>query len=182
MGTVSKVFKSIFKGGGQLMLILKDMEFMDWTMVVFWAVIFVITLIIELETADLTTIWFCISSVVALVAGIAFANPITQIIIFVALSLVLILATRPLVKNKMRATVIRTNTDRLIGMVAIVTKEIVPNEIGEVKVSNEFWRAVNYDGLSFEVGESISVDSITGIKLVVSKLDGNSNIEIIKNS
>lgn len=155
-----------------------DFQFIDWFMIIAWALIFIITLIIELETMDLVTIWFCISSVVTLVCGILFASPIWQIIIFVVLSVVLLLATRPLTKKMMQRDIIPTNTDRLIGKIGLVTKEIMPYEIGEIKVENELWRAINKDGLTFNVGEKVSIDAIEGIKLVVSKL-GSTNIEVI---
>ncbi len=98
--------------------------------------------------------------------------------LFLVLSVVLILATKPLAKKRMRGTYVRTNTDRFIGMVAVVTKEILPNEIGEVKIDNQLWRAVNNEGLAFQPGEKVIVDAISGIKLVVSKIDGN--VELLK--
>jgi membrane protein implicated in regulation of membrane protease activity len=79
----------------------------------------------------------------------------------------------------MQKDIIKTNSDRLIGMVGIVTQAIVPNEIGEVKVDNNLWRAVNNDNLSFVVGEKVLIDAIVGIKLVVSKIGGNNNVEVL---
>ena len=150
-----------------------------WIMIVGWALIFVVTLIIELETADLITVWFCVSSFVALILAILGVNPGWQIGVFIGLSIILLIATRPLTKNMMKKDIIRTNTDRLIGMIGVVTKEIVPNELGEIKVDNGLWRAINRNGLRFEVGEKASIDAIDGIKLVVSKVDGDTNIEIL---
>ncbi|HNZ49972.1 MAG TPA: NfeD family protein [Bacilli bacterium] len=161
------------------MLFLRAFEPVDWVMMVAWIIVFIVTLIIELETTNLTTIWFCLSSVVTIICGVLFAGPYLQIVIFVVLSLVLILATRPLTRKMMRKDIIKTNTDRLIGMIAVVTKEIHPNEIGEVKVENNLWRAINNDDLSFAVGEKVLIDAIVGIKLVVSKVDGNQNLEIL---
>jgi membrane protein implicated in regulation of membrane protease activity len=147
-------------------------------MVAAWGIIFVVTLIIELETADLVTIWFSLSALITLICGVIFLKPLYQILLFLVLSVVLILATKPLAKKRMRGTYVRTNTDRFIGMVAVVTKEILPNEIGEVKIDNQLWRAVNNEGLAFQPGEKVIVDAISGIKLVVSKIDGN--VELLK--
>jgi membrane protein implicated in regulation of membrane protease activity len=161
------------------MLFLRAFSSIDWIMMATWVVIFIFTLIIELETMNLTTVWFCVSSVVTIICGVLFANPYVQVAIFVGLSIVLVLATRPLTKKMMQRDIIRTNTDRLIGMVAVVVKEIVPNEIGDVKVDNNLWRAINNDNLSFAVGEKVLIDAIVGIKLVVSKIDGNTNVEVL---
>ncbi|HEY8395958.1 MAG TPA: NfeD family protein [Bacilli bacterium] len=162
------------------MLLLRSLGALDWFMIVAWGIIFVVTLIIELETADLVTVWFSLSALITLICGVLFLKPLHQIFLFLGLSILFVLLTKPLAKKRMRGTYVRTNTDRLIGMVAIVTKEITPNEIGEVKVDNELWRAVNYEGLSFNVGEEVIVDAISGIKLVVSKANGNGNVEILK--
>ncbi|MFY9421739.1 MAG: NfeD family protein [Bacilli bacterium] len=161
-----------------MLLILKSLGPIDWFMVAAWGIIFVVTLIIELETADLVTIWFSLSALITLICGVIFLKPLYQILLFLVLSVVLILATKPLAKKRMRGTYVRTNTDRFIGMVAVVTKEILPNEIGEVKIDNQLWRAVNNEGLAFQPGEKVIVDAISGIKLVVSKIDGN--VELLK--
>jgi len=162
------------------MLFLKQFGTLDWFMVVAWGVIFLVTLFIELETMDLITIWFCISALVTCVFGIMFLAPIWQCVMFVGLSFALIIITQPLAKKRMKTGIIKTNTDRLVGEIGIVTKEIVPNEIGEIKVENQLWRAINNEGLSFTVGEEVMIDAISGIKLVVSKVDGDGNVEIIK--
>ncbi|MGB4181749.1 MAG: NfeD family protein, partial [Bacilli bacterium] len=72
-----------------------------------------------------------------------------------------------------------TNADRFVGKVGVVTKEIHPFEIGEVKVNNSFWRAINKDNETINVGALVSVDGIEGIKLIVSKIDNKSNMEIL---
>lgn len=140
-----------------MLLILKSLGPIDWFMVAAWGIIFVVTLIIELETADLVTIWFSLSALITLICGVIFLKPLYQILLFLVLSVVLILATKPLAKKRMRGTYVRTNTDRFIGMVAVVTKEILPNEIGEVKIDNQLWRAVNNEGLAFQPGERSSL-------------------------
>jgi len=161
-----------------MLLLLKTLGTLDWVMIAAWGLIFVVTLIIELETADLVTVWFSLSALVTLICGVLFLPPLYQIILFLVLSVLLILVTKPLAKKRMRGTYVRTNTDRLIGMAAVVTKEILPNEIGEVKADTQIWRAVNYEGLRFAVGEEVIIDAISGNKLVVSKMDGN--VEILK--
>lgn len=161
------------------MLILRAFDPVDWLMVCSWAFIFIVTLVIELETSNLTTIWFCVGSVVALVFGAIFGLPFVQIVVFLVVSLVLILVTRPLTKKMMQKDIIKTNADRLVGMIAVVTKEIEVGEVGEVKVENSQWRAVNNENLAFAVGEKVSVDAILGNKLVVSKISGPTNVEIV---
>lgn len=152
---------------------------MPYGMIAIWAVIFVVTLIIELETADLTTIWFCVSSLITLICSFFSIDILYQIIIFVALSFILILSTRPLTKKMMNKDIIHTNTDKLVGMIATVTKKIVDGEIGEVKVDNNFWRAISIDGISINENEKVIVNSLSGNKVVVSKIKSDNDIEIL---
>ena len=58
-----------------MLLILKSLGPIDWFMVAAWGIIFVVTLIIELETADLVTIWFSLSALITLICGVIFLKP-----------------------------------------------------------------------------------------------------------
>lgn len=139
-------------------------------MAIVWAVFIVITAIIELQTSDLVTIWFTIGAVGALIAAL-FKLPIwLQLVIFLAISTVCLIATRPIAKKLQQKEVIRTNSDKVIGKVALVTKKISEDEIGEVKIEGREWRAINNDGITFEVGEKVMVEAISGTKVIVSKI------------
>lgn len=150
-----------------------------WIMIAIWALIFIATLILEFETADLTSIWFCIASVVSLICALFSTKPLYQVIVFLAISVILILATRPLTKKMMKQEIIHTNTDRLVGMIATVTKDIIEDGIGEVKVDNGLWRAVSIDGINITIGEKVIINSLSGNKVVVSKINTNNDIEYI---
>jgi len=145
-------------------------------MAIVWAVFIVITAVIELQTSDLVTIWFTIGAVGALIAAL-FKLPIwLQLVIFLAISTVCLIATRPIAKKLQQKEVIRTNSDKVIGKVALVTKQISEDEIGEVKIEGREWRAINNDGITFEVGEKVMVEAISGTKLIVSKIEENKEI------
>lgn len=162
-----------------LLAIFEGMGTIGWIMIGVWAAVFFATLIIELNTADLTTVWFVVSSAITLVCAALKANPVLQVIIFIFLSAALVLATRPLTKKMMQTEIIHTNADKIIDMVGVVTKEIDENDIGEIKVNNELWRAVSNSG-KIDVGEKVSVKAINGNKAIVSKLESkNNNIEIL---
>ncbi|MCK9537226.1 MAG: NfeD family protein [Bacilli bacterium] len=161
------------------MLFLKQFSWVDWTLIAAWVIIFVITIIVELETMNLVSIWFSIGALAALICGILFAKPYLQIIIFFVTAVIAIVLTRPLTKKITNRAIIRTNVDRYIGKIGVVTKEINPFEIGEVKVENTYWRAINKDNESIKVGVFVIVDGIEGIKFIVSKVDNNTEIEII---
>ena len=79
----------------------------------------------------------------------------------------------------MNKTLIRTNADKIISTTGVVTKTISPDEVGEVKVGTEYWRAVSADNTLIEENEKITVISFNGNKVVVSKVNRDQNINII---
>ena len=149
-----------------------------WIMIVLWSLLIIITVIIEFETADLVTVWFTIGAAGALISAAFDASPLMQIGIFVVISIILLLLTKPLTKNLAQKNIVRTNADRVVGMIGTVTKEVVPDTIGEVSVGNVLWRATSQSPHSFKVGEKVSIDAISGTKLIISKIDNNEFISL----
>lgn len=150
-----------------------------WIMLGIWISVFIITLFIEINTADLTIIWFCVASLVSFILALFGISYVIQIVVFIVISFVLLLATRPLTKNMMDKTLIRTNADRIISTTGIVTKSINPDEVGEIKVGNEYWRAISADNTLIEENEKVTIISFSGNKVVVSKVNCDQNINII---
>ena len=146
-----------------------------WIMLIIWSVIFVGTLIVEFLTADIDTIWFCLSSLVCTVIAAFKVHYLIQLGVFIVLSIILMLLTRPLTKRMMEREIVKTNSDKLIGSIGVIYSEINENEIGEVKIDGQIWRAINRDGLSFDVNEKVIIEGISGNKLIVVKL--NSTVE-----
>lgn len=150
-----------------------------WIMMFIWIAIFVGTLVIEINTADISTIWFCLSALVCFILSLFNVNYIIQIVVFCVSSISLLLITRPLTKNMMNKTLIRTNADRVFDTIATVTKTITNEEIGEVKIENELWRAVSFEDDYIESGEKVIVHSFNGNKVVVSKVNKSKNVKNI---
>ena len=81
-----------------------------------------------LEAAALVSIWFVGGAAVALLASFLGAALWLQIALFLAVSVGILAAVRPLMKRA-NAKTVPTNLDRVIGCTARVTKEI-DNEAG----------------------------------------------------
>lgn len=149
-----------------------------WIMIALWSVFIIVTVIIELETADMVTIWFTFGAIAALISAALDATPLLQIGIFIVTSILLLLLTRRFTKNLSQKNFVRTNADRVIGMIATVTQVVGPDIIGEVIVGTVSWRAATLSNHNFQVGEKVSVDAISGAKLIISKID-NDNLSIV---
>ena len=70
-----------------------------------WLVLVAVLLVIEAVTVGLTTIWFAGGALVAAVASWLGAGEIVQWILFLAVSLVLLIFTRPVAVSKMENSV-----------------------------------------------------------------------------
>lgn len=139
-------------------------------LIIVWAILIVVAIIVELSTVTLTSIWFAIGAVVALLLAIFDVGPLWQVLSFIVISALLLLATRPLAKKLNEKDVIKTNSDKIISMIGVVTKEIAVGEIGEVKVNLELWRAISADSTPIKVGEQVIINSLNGNKVLVSRV------------
>ena len=93
---------------------------------IFWGVIFVISLIAEIASMQLISIWFSVGSVGAFIAAMKGVGFPGQLGIFVAISVVLLLVTRPLLAKLRVNTEPRTNADKNIGETAVIIEEVDP--------------------------------------------------------
>lgn len=148
------------------------------TMLIVWIVFIVVSAIIEIETQDLITVWFTLGAIVALIACALKADIIVQLILFVVVSAVAIACTRPLAKKMHNKEIIHTNSDRIIGACAIVTKEISKDVIGEVKIEGRFWRAIPLENEHFSIDEKVIIQAISGTKVIVTKENKNEEITL----
>ena len=137
-------------------------------MLAFWIVMLIAFVVIEALTAQLVTIWFAVGSVAALISEMLGAEVWLQWLIFVAVSALVIIATRPFVKKLTKQKSTPTNADRCIGQTAVVTEEINNLEaVGAVKVGGIVWSARSESGEIIEAGKTVTVTKIDGVKLIV---------------
>lgn len=141
---------------------------MEYAMLIFWIVLLVVLVIVEAATAQLVTIWFAAGAAAALIAERCHAPEWLQWIIFIAVSVIALIATRPLVRKVTKNKRQPTNADRCIGQTAVVLEEI--NNIegkGQVQVNGIPWTARSLDGTIFKKDELVTVERIDGVKLIV---------------
>ena len=134
-----------------------------------WLIIFVACIVIEIITMGLTTIWFAGGSLVAAVSA-AFSAPLwLQLLLFVAVSFVLLYFTRPIAVKYFNKDRIKTNVESLIGKQAIVISEIDNLQgLGQVTVGGQEWSARTVkDGITLPVGCVVVIRAINGVKLMV---------------
>lgn len=141
----------------------------DLNMTVFWLVVLVVLVIIELLTMGLTTVWFAGGALIATIAALFNAPFALQVILFLLVSALLLFFTRPLAVKYFNKDRVRTNAESLVGRQAIVISEIDNLQgIGQVNVGGVEWSArTRVDGVKLPVGTVATVLAINGVKLVV---------------
>lgn len=134
-----------------------------------WLIIFVACIVIEIITMGLTTIWFAGGALIAAVGAALNAPLWLQIVLFVAVSLVLLYFTRPIAVKYFNKDRVRTNAESLVGKQAIVISEIDNLQgIGQVTVGGQEWSArTTIEGITLPVGSVVIVRAISGVKLMV---------------
>lgn len=135
---------------------------------VIWLAALVILLLAEALTLGLTTIWFAGGALIALIAALVGANIWVQLGIFLAVSLILLIFTRPAALRYMNKSTLKTNVDSLTGEVGVVSERIDNLEAtGKVKLNDVFWTARSEDGTVIEEGAVVEISRVEGVKLIV---------------
>ena len=133
----------------------------------FWVAVTIICVVIESLTLALTTIWFGISAFVMVFLAFTPLPFPAQLFIFVALALVLLIFTRPVVKQKINQKKIATNYERVIGQIAVVTKKITALDKGAIKLNGMEWTAAVREDIVLEEGSKCIVEEIAGVTAYV---------------
>ena len=139
-----------------------------------WLIIAGVCFIIEIATVGFFVFWFGVGALFSMLVSIfAPQNLALQCVVFVVTSVILLLATKPLVdKFTKKDKKVEMNSTSNIGKKGIVTQDINPIEgVGLVKVAGEVWSAKTPDGSKIEKGFEVKVIKIDGVKLVVEKAD-----------
>jgi membrane protein implicated in regulation of membrane protease activity len=135
--------------------------------VIIWFSIIILAAVIEASTMDLSSIWFSVGALFALLANAIGANEIVQVVIFLIVSSALLIGLRPIFKKYIKRNESGTNKDKHIGKIAICVKPITDGARGEVKIDGKIWTAISNEDIVLD--EKVIVVAIEGVKLVVKK-------------
>jgi len=140
-------------------------------MSVFWLIAMVVLLVIEAVVPGLISIWFALGALAALISALFHAPIWLQIVWFVAVSVIALVLTRPLVRKYVNGRITPTNADMVIGKDAVVTEAIDNlHARGAVLLDGKTWTArMDREDENAQTGETVRVLRIEGVKLIVEK-------------
>ena len=139
-------------------------------MVLFWLLITGVLIVAEAATVNLITIWFAGGSLAALIAAALGAPLWLQIVLFLAVSAVLLLSLRPFARRIGKDKDYATNVDSNIGKLAVVVEPIDNlRGTGRVMIGPVDWTARSEDGSVIAEGEKVRVLRVEGVKVCVER-------------
>lgn len=140
-------------------------------MIYIWLAVIFLALVVEGMTAQLISIWFVPGGLAGLISGFCGAGEWIQVLIGAAVTLVCLIATRPLVNRVMKFRKVDTNSGRLVGQTGVVIQEIRNLDAkGQVKIQGSVWSARSENGEVIPQDKKVSVLRIEGVKLIVKPL------------
>lgn len=137
--------------------------------IVLWLVLMIIFIVVELITVGLTCIWFAAGSLLALLLAVAGAGFPVQIIVFFAVSFLLLFFTRPWAQKYINGRTQRTNSESLIGETIRISERVSNiDQTGAAVVNGQEWTVrTAADHVVLEKGSLAKIVQIQGVKLIV---------------
>lgn len=137
---------------------------------IFWLIVFVILLVVEIATMALTTVWFAGGALAAFLAAYIGFGVVVQVLVFLIVSILLLVLTRPLAVKFFNQERQKTNAESLIGQKAVVKEEVnTLQATGRVEVNGMEWSAKTDESEVIEADTIVVIRGIQGVKLIVEK-------------
>lgn len=140
---------------------------------IIWGALFVFFVVFESITTQLVTIWFAAGALGAFFVALATDSLALQIVVFLVISVVLLIFTRPFMKKFLEPRYTKTNAaDTLVGKPCVVTEEINNlQNTGRIAEHGLGWNARSQDDqVVIPVGTTVSVVRLEGVTAYVTIL------------
>lgn len=136
-----------------------------------WLALLLLFCAAEAATVGLTSIWFVAGALAALIAALAGGPVWLQVTLFIVISLLCLIAVRPLARRYLNPKIQPTNADRVIGMEAQVTEAIDNLQgTGAVTIGGTAWSARSENDTPIPAGALVRVLRIEGVKVYVERV------------
>jgi len=141
--------------------------------IILWLVVIVIFIAVELSTVTLTSIWFAAGALAALLVAMLDGNIWVQVIAFLLVAFGLLYLTKPWANKFLDGKKQHTNADRAIGQeIRVIERVSNLDRTGRAIVHGQEWTVRTEDDKTIiEQGELVRVLRISGVKLIVEKIE-----------
>lgn len=138
---------------------------------ILWLVVLAVCLLLEAVTVGLVTVWFGVGALVAFAVALFTENLVVQMAVFLLVSFVLLVFTRPAASRYINARRTKTNVEGIIGQQGRVTEQIDNfREAGTVVLNGLEWTArAAKEHEIIEKDCAVVVKRVSGVKVFVEK-------------
>ena len=136
---------------------------------VIWLILMVLFLVAEAASVTMVSLWFALGALCAMIVNLIGARFWLQVLVFFVVSIVTLAALRPWSRKYFNPRITKTNVDSVIGSQGRVLADIDNVEAtGQVKLGSMEWTARSTSGDPIKAGTLVQVDSVEGVKVLVS--------------
>lgn len=142
---------------------------MEEIMIYVWLGVTILAAIVEAAVPSLVSIWFVPGGLAALIVSLVHGPVWLQLLLFLLISALALVITRPLARKFQSGGQEKTNADMVLGKTAIVTEEI-DNVLGagRATVLGNSWSARSEEPEGkIPKGTACRVKRIEGVKLIL---------------
>lgn len=129
---------------------------------IYWAIIFVVLVVVELIIPGLVVIWSAIAALVMVFVSRYLVDIKYQILVFLILSTILILLTKPFVDKFVKY---KKDDNIIIGEEIEVVNVIKSNELYEVKYKGVIWTAISNE--EYSANDKVKIKGFKGNKIFI---------------
>lgn len=141
------------------------------SMGIIWLIAVVAFIILEAVTYQIISIWFVIGAIGGLIAYLSGAGFEIQMVVFIAVSALLLAVLRPLSMKLLKSKDLKTNADSLIGKNILITQEVSNIKgTGQGKINGMAWTVRGVTDEVIHAGETAKIKDIEGVKLIAEKI------------
>ena len=142
---------------------------MNWAMMIWFGIMLGFLVVEAACPIHLVSIWFSAGALVAMIAAALHAEVWLQIVLFVAVSGVLLASLWPFTRRFLKPKLEKTNVDAVMGQRGHVTEDIDNiDATGQVKLGGMYWTARSVSGEKIPKGTLVEVERVEGVKAFVS--------------
>ncbi|MCI8272487.1 MAG: NfeD family protein [Clostridia bacterium] len=133
-----------------------------------WLIAAGVFFIVEMFTIGFFMFWFGIGCLLAMILSFFCSNIFIQFTVFFISSIILLLATKPLVSKLDTKHSTPTNVYSIIGKRGIVIEDInwVTGK-GQIKSEGEIWSAKSSESINIPKNSEVEIESIEGVRVLV---------------
>ena len=136
-----------------------------------WVILVVLFAVLEMVTAALVSIWFVIGAIGAAITAAFGAETWIQVLVFIAISVAVLVLTKPIVSKIRKRPPEELNANRIIGEKGIITQNVdIVLGTGEVKIGGVVWTCRSVDQSVIKSDSIVEIVRIEGVKAIVKKI------------